>query len=217
MSARPAIPGIVHVVDDDKAFRTAMGRLLTAAGYQPRLYACASDYLSADDSAGPACVLLDLRMPGASGLDVQHALAARENSHPVIFLSGHGDIPSTVHAMRSGALDFLTKPVKTATLLEAVTRALRRDAERAAELAHVTELMGRYGSLTPRERQVMAGVIEGKLNKQICFILHAAERTVKTHRSRVMEKMKVRSVAELVRIAEELVSSGIALVRMPEE
>ena len=217
MSARPAIPGIVHVVDDDKAFRTAMGRLLTAAGYQPRLYASASDYLSADDSGGPACVLLDLRMPGASGLDVQDALATRENAHPVIFLSGHGDIPSTVHAMRSGALDFLTKPVKTATLLEAVTRALQRDAERAAEAVHASELKSRYGSLTPRERQVMAGVIEGKLNKQICFILHAAERTVKTHRSRVMEKMKVRSVAELVRIAEELVASGVALVRMPEE
>jgi FixJ family two-component response regulator len=217
MTLGPPIPGIVHVVDDDRAFRVALGRLLSAAGYQPRLYGSAPEFLAADHSEGPACVLLDLRMPGTTGLDLQQALVERSHAHPVIFLSGHGDIPSTVRAMRDGALDFLTKPVKTQTLLAAVTRALERDAERASQLTRVAELRTRYASLTPRERQVMAGVIAGRLNKQICFALHAAERTVKTHRSRVMAKMKVRSVAELVRLAEELAGAGDELEPMPEE
>jgi FixJ family two-component response regulator len=217
MSSPPPLPGIVHVVDDDRAFRTALGRLLSAAGHQPRLYASAPEYLAADDSESPACVLLDLRMPGATGLDLQKALAARANAHPVIFLSGHGDIPSTVRAMRDGALDFLTKPVPTPTLLEAVARALERDLAHRRHLSHLAQLRDRYESLTPRERQVMAGVVAGRLNKQICYTLHSAERTVKTHRSRVMAKMKVRSVAELVRLAEELSSSGVALEPWIEE
>jgi FixJ family two-component response regulator len=215
MSPALALPGIVHVVDDDVAFRTAIGRVLTAAGHTPRLYGSAPEYLAADDSAGPACVLLDLRMPGPNGLDLQTALARREDAHPVIFLSGHGDIPSTVRAMRGGALDFLTKPVPTVILLDAIRRALERDLERQRELARLAEVKQRYATLTPRERQVMAGVVAGRLNKQICYALHAAERTVKTHRSRVMEKMKVRSVAELVRLAEELVAAGVALEPVP--
>lgn len=217
MSSGPVLPGIVHVVDDDRAFRTALGRLLSAAGYEPRLYGSAPEYLAADHRERPACLLLDLRMPGATGLDLQRSLVEREDAHPVIFLSGHGDIPSTVRAMRDGALDFLTKPVKTQTLLEAVTRALERDAARVNQLARLAELRARYASLTPRERQVMAGVIAGRLNKQICYTLNSAERTVKTHRARVMTKMKVRSVAELVRLAEELSSSGVALEPWMEE
>jgi FixJ family two-component response regulator len=217
MSSAATLPGIVHVVDDDRAFRTAVGRLLTAAGHRPRLYGSASEYLAADDSESPACVILDLRMPGSTGLDLQQALASRANAHPVIFLSGHRDIPSTVRAMRDGALDFLTKPVPTATLLEAIGRALERDLARHRHVAHVAELRDRYESLTPRERQVMAGVIAGRLNKQICYTLNSAERTVKTHRARVMAKMKVRSVAELVRLAEELSSPGVALEPWIEE
>jgi FixJ family two-component response regulator len=209
--APPVPPGIVHVVDDDRAFRTAMGRLLAAAGHEPRLYGSASEYLAADDSQGPACVLLDLRMPGATGLELQHALASRPHTHPVIFLSGHGDIPSTVRAMQDGAMDFLTKPVATPTLLDAIRRALERDQERRRQAEHRDEVRARYDSLTPRERQVMSGVVAGRLNKQICWSLHAAERTIKTHRSRVMAKMKVRSVAELVRLAEELQAAGVAL------
>jgi len=205
----PQLPGIVHVVDDDRAFRTAIGRLLAAAGHQPRLYGSAPEYLAADDSESPACVLLDLRMPGATGLDLQQALAHRANAHPVIFLSGHGDIPSTVRAMRDGALDFLTKPVATPMLLDVVGRALERDLERHRRNVHLAEIRDRYDSLTPREREVMAGVVAGRLNKQICYSLHAAERTIKTHRSRVMTKMKVRSVAELVRLAEELPAAGV--------
>jgi len=207
----PSIIGIVHVVDDDRAFRTAMERLLSAAGHRPRLYKSASEFLAADDSEGPACVLLDLQMPGTTGLDVQSALVARDEAHPVVFLSGHGDIPSTVRAMQHGAVDFLTKPVPTATLLDAIHRALQRDVEGREQHAHIAELRQRYESLSPRERQVMSGVIAGLLNKQICYTLQAAERTVKTHRSRVMTKMKVRSVAELVRLAEELAGAGVQL------
>jgi len=205
------IPGIVHVVDDDDAFRPAISRVLTAAGHRPKLYASAQDYLATPDPEGPACLLLDLRMPGVTGLDLQSALAKRDDAHPVIFLSGHGDIPSTVRAMRDGALDFLTKPVPTATLLEAIHRALESDMDRTQRRGELAELKRRYASLTPRERQVMAGVVAGRLNKQICYALHAAERTVKTHRARVMEKMRVRSVAELVRLAEELATAGVAL------
>ena len=212
MSTRmPAIAGIVHVVDDDRAFRTAMERLLSAAWHRPRLYKSASEFLAADDSEGPACVLLDLQMPDGTGLELQSALGTRSDSRPVVFLTGHGDIPSTVRAMQGGAIDFLTKPVPTATLLDAIDRALQRDVEGRQRNAHITELRERYASLSPRERQVMAGVIAGLLNKQICYTLNAAERTVKTHRSRVMAKMKVRSVAELVRLAEELVAAGVPL------
>ena len=210
-SPTPALTGTVHVVDDDRAFRTAMGRLLAAAGHDPRLYASAPEYLAADHSQSPACVILDLRMPAATGLDLQQALDKRPNGHPIIFLSGHGDIPSTVRAMRDGATDFLTKPVATPTLLAAIQRALQIDVERHRRGEHFSDVKQRYDSLTPRERQVMSGVVAGRLNKQICWSLHAAERTIKTHRSRVMTKMKVRSVAELVRLAEELSTGGVGL------
>jgi FixJ family two-component response regulator len=209
------VPGVVHVVDDDNAFRRAMQRMLTAAGHKPKLYASAPEYLAATDSEGPACLLLDLRMPGASGLDLQSALSGREDAHPVIFLSGHGDIPSTVRAMRNGALDFLTKPVRKDTLLEAIGRALQRDLDRRERFEHRVELKQRYAKLTPRERQVMAGVVAGRLNKQICYALNSAERTVKTHRARVMEKMRARSVAELVRLAEDLLAAGVVLEAVP--
>jgi FixJ family two-component response regulator len=215
MRAPPELPGIVHIVDDDRAFRTGIGRLLTAAGHAPRLYASAAEYLAAHDPKGPACLLLDLRMPGPTGLDLQTALAGREDAHPVIFLSAHGDIPSTVRAMQGGAVDFLTKPVPTVILLEAIGRALERDLERQQRLERVAELKTRYASLTAREREVMAGVVAGRLNKQICYSLHAAERTIKTHRSRVMDKMRVRSVPDLVRIAEELAASGVELEAAP--
>lgn len=201
----PSAPrGIVHVVDDDVAFRTGIGRVLTAARHVARLYGSAAEYLASHDSQGPACLLLDMYMPGPTGLELQAMLAGREDAHPVVFLSGHGDVPTTVRAMKGGAIDFLTKPVPVATLLDAIDRALERDLERQARVERAADLRARYASLTPREREVMAGVVAGRLNKQICHELDAAERTVKTHRSRVMEKMRVRSVADLVRLAEEL-------------
>ena len=216
MTARPAaLPGIVHVVDDDGAFRRAMGRVLAAAGHTPCLYATADEYLAGDDERGPACVLLDLRLRNGNGLELQTALARREDPRPVIFVSAHADIPSTVEAMRGGALDFLTKPVPTGVLLQAIDAALRRDVEREARRTRRDEVRRLYASLTPRERQVMAGVVAGRLNKQICYALNSAERTVKTHRARVMEKMGVRSVAELVRLASELTSAGVALEPVP--
>ena len=217
MSPLASLKGTIHVVDDDRAFRTAIGRVLNAAGHTPRLYSSPAEYLASASAPGegPACMIVDLRMPGTNGLDFQDALAQRGEGHPIIFLSGHGDVPSTVRAMRAGALDFLTKPVPTAVLLETIHGALERDVERTAHAAHITEVKGRYATLTPRERQVMAGVIAGRLNKQICYALHSAERTVKTHRARVMEKMAVRSVAELVRRAEELSAAGVALEPTP--
>src|SRR6187455_2879249 len=190
MSPRAELVGTIQVVDDDRAFRTAVGRVLSAAGHVTRLYASPAEYLStAEPVSGPTCLIVDLRMPGANGLEFQSALTERGNGHPVIFLSGHGDVPSTVR-------------------LEAIRIALERDIQRAAHDTHLAEVKGRYATLTPRERQVMAGVIAGRLNKQICYALHSAERTVKTHRARVMEKMAVRSVAELVRRAEELSTAG---------
>ena len=216
-STTPALAGTVHVVDDDRPFRTAIGRVLAAAGHEPRLYASAPEYLAVEHTQSPACVLLDLRMPGATGLDLQRALEKRVDGHPIIFLSGHGDIPSTVRAMQDGALDFLTKPVATPTLLASVQRALQLDVDLHFKGEHFADVKQRYDSLTPRERQVMSGVVAGRLNKQICWSLHAAERTIKTHRSRVMAKMKVRSVAELVRLSEELAGGGIALEPWKDE
>ena len=215
MRAPPPLPGIIHVVDDDSAYRKAIGRVLTAAGHTVRLYASAAEYLACDDDRGPACLLLDLRMPGPNGLQLQSAISRREVSHPVIFVSGHGDIRSTVEAMRGGALDFLTKPVPTKVLLEAIDAALRRDQEREQRRLRREEVRHRYATLTPRERQVMAGVVAGRLNKQICYALNSAERTVKTHRARVMDKMQVDSVAELVRLASELTSAGVTLEPVP--
>jgi len=215
VSAVETLRGTVHVVDDDRAFRTAIGRLLRAAGHDARLHASAPDYLAAEEAAGPSCVLLDLRMPGSSGLDLQHTLRQRGDTHPVIFLSAHGDVSSTVRAMQDGALTFLTKPVQERELLEAIGQALERDAERRERRAHLAVIRRRYESLTPRERQVMAGVVAGLLNKQISFALNSAERTVKTHRSRVMEKMMVRTVPDLVHVAEELREAGQALEPIP--
>jgi FixJ family two-component response regulator len=215
MSEPGALHGIVHVVDDDRAFRTAIGRLLRAAGHDPRLHASAHEYLAADDSAGPACLVLDLRMPGSTGLELQQLLRERGDAHPVIFLSAHGDVGTTVRAMQDGALTFLTKPVQERELLDSVAQALERDAERQAHRAHLGVIRRRYESLTPRERQVMAGVVAGLLNKQISYALNSAERTVKTHRSRVMEKMMVRTVPDLVHVAKELEDAGEALAAAP--
>ena len=195
---------IIHVVDDDPSFRTAVTRLLRAANYQVRGYASASEFLNSDPYANPGCILLDLRMPGASGFDLQQVLAQMEERLPVIFLTGHGDIPVSVRAMKAGAVDFLTKPVRREALLGAIQNALSIDAKGRAARAVLRELHDRYESLTPREREVLAHVVGGKLNKQIAFDLGAAERTIKAHRASIMEKLCVQSVAELVRLAQEL-------------
>jgi FixJ family two-component response regulator len=195
---------IIHVVDDDASFRTAVTRLLRAAKYEVRGYGSASEFLDSDPCAEPGCILLDLRMPGVSGLDLQQSLALMEERLPVIFLTGHGDIPASVRAMKAGAVDFLTKPVRREALLLAVQNALAVDAKGRAARAVLLELHNRYETLTPREREVLAHVLGGKLNKQIASDLGTAERTIKAHRASIMEKLGVQSVAELVRLAQEL-------------
>jgi FixJ family two-component response regulator len=201
---------IIHVVDDDLSFRTAVTRLLRAAKYEVRGYASASEFLESDPCAEPGCILLDLRMPGVSGLDLQQSLARMEERLPIIFLTGHGDIPASVRAMKAGAVDFLTKPVRREALLSAVQNALGVDAKGRSARALLRELQNRYESLTPREREVLVYVVSGKLNKQIAFDLGTAERTIKAHRASIMEKLCVRSLADLVRVAQEL---GIEPIR----
>jgi FixJ family two-component response regulator len=195
---------VVHVVDDDESFRTAVTRLLQAAGYEVRGYASAGDFLIARPGDAPGCILLDVNMPGPSGLDLQAALADHGIDLPIVFLTGHGDVPMSVRAMKAGAADFLTKPVEREPLFRAVGEALGRDAQARQAGGRLRELRALYDSLTPREREVLAGVIAGKLNKQIAADIGAAERTVKAHRAQVLEKLRVGSVAELVRAATEL-------------
>ena len=199
---------VIRVVDDDQGFRTAISRLLRAAGYQVREYASAGDLLLADEEQTPGCVLLDMRMPGPSGLDLQEALAKRERKLPIIFLTAYADVRMSVRAMKAGAMDFLAKPVKREALLSTVRAALDRDEERRASREHVHELRARYDALSPREREVLRHVVAGKLNKQIASAIGAAERTVKAHRAHVMAKMQANSVAELVRAFDLLIASA---------
>ncbi len=200
---------IVHLVDDDASMRSALKRLLLAAGYAVRTWDSASDFMHAGVSEGNGCILLDLRMPGMNGLDLQQALTeqlARENRvvPPIIFLTGHGDIETGVRAMKLGAVDFLTKPVERETLLAAVAQALALvNANRAAH-EELLILQQRYATLTPREREVFTWVTRGVTNKEIAMNIGAAERTVKLHRARIMEKMQAASLAELVRLADRL-------------
>jgi FixJ family two-component response regulator len=197
-------PCVIHVVDDDPSFRSAVVRLLRAAGYQVRAYASAGEFLDCGPFAAAGCIVLDLKMPGPSGLDLQQSMAGMGDPLPIIFLSGNGDIPASVRAMKAGAVDFLTKPIERQTLLRAVQNALDRNSAERMSRAAMRELENRYEALTAREREVLAHVISGKLNKQIGFDLGTTERTVKAHRGRIMEKLGVQSVAELVRMAQEL-------------
>lgn len=195
---------IVHVVDDDDSMRRAVMRLLRAAGLEARGYASAGELLLTGIPEGPGCLVLDVQMPGPSGLELQQALVKEATPLPIVFLSGHGDIPMSVRAMKAGAVDFLTKPIRSETLLKAVNAALLRDAQNRAAREQLRTLSARYEQLTAREREVFALVAEGRLNKQIAATIGNSERTVKAHRSQVMEKMQARSVADLVRFADQL-------------
>jgi FixJ family two-component response regulator len=192
----------VYLVDDDAAVLRSLTRLLRSAGYDAAAYGSAETFLRelAPDAEG--CVVLDLSMPGLDGLALQRELSARGGALPVVFVSGRGDVPKSVHAMKEGAIDFLTKPVKSAALLAAVEKALGRARERREGRREVESLRGRIETLTPREREVMEGVAAGLLNKQIAGRLGIAEQTVKVHRARVMEKMGAESLADLVRLAD---------------
>jgi len=195
---------IIFVVDDDASFLKAISRLLRAGGYVVQTFASVADFLAALAPQARGCVVVDLRMPGQSGRDLQSVLAAADNPLPVIFLTGHGDIPTGIDAMRDGAVDFLTKPVKKENLFAAVERALARDTVEREQRARIRDLRDRFDQMTPREREVLAHVISGKLNKQIAFDLGVTIRTIKAHRGSIMGKLGVQSLAELVRLTEQL-------------
>ena len=194
----------VYVVDDDASVRTALKRLLGSVGFACQTFGTADEFLRTPRTEGPQCLLLDLRLPGTSGLDVQRELAGIERPLPIIFITGHGDIPVTVRAMKAGASEFLTKPLREQELLEAIRKALDRDREALRKRSEATGLRRRYDELTPRERQVMRLVVTGLLNKQVAAELGISEKTVKVHRAQVMQKMHAGSLAELVRMADHL-------------
>ena len=198
--SRPAI----RVVDDDASWRRSVTRLLAASGYEVMPYESAEQFLRTDDSRTPGCILLDVRMPSVSGLQLQRSLAARSDTLPIVFLTGHGDIPMSVVAMRAGADDFLTKPVSSETLLAAVQRAIVRDEDRRAQRDENQQQRQRLDSLTPTEQKVFALIVRGKLNKQIAYELGSTERTVKWHRHNIMQKLQVDSLAAMVSYAERL-------------
>jgi len=197
-----AVP-IVHVVDDDVSFLTAISRLLGASGFSVKTYSSAQEFLVRRDADAPGCVLADLQMPEMNGFDLQFALAQTPNPLPILFLTGHGDIPSTVQAMRGGAEDFLEKRAPKDKLLDAVTRALARDSREREARDRQRELRALFDTLTDRELEVLSHVVQGRLNKQIAWDLGIHERTVKLHRTAITTKLNVQSVAELTRLTQE--------------
>jgi len=198
---------LVIIVDDDVSVRNALSELILSAGFKPVGFPSTRELLAADVLSHPGCLILDVRMPGASGLDLQGQLSQDGNLKPIIFLTGHGDIPMTVQAMKAGAVDFLTKPVRDQTLLDAVRVGIETDAMRRAEAVVAKRNLECFRTLTPRERQVLHEVARGRLNKQIAFDLGISEVTVKLHRSNAMRKMKVATIGELIRAWETLPAS----------
>lgn len=199
-----ATGGTVFLVDDEPGMLKALTRLLEAEGFAVRAFTSAKTFLESYHAEALGCVVLDVAMPELDGLELQQRLTQSGVLLPIVFLTGHGDIPTSVRAVKAGALDFLTKPVKDADLLRAVRAALQRAAEQRELIRETALLHQRYSSLTPREREVMAHVVAGELNKQVADALGIGEHTIKVHRSRIMEKMDVPSLADLVRAAERL-------------
>jgi len=198
----------VFVVDDYAPVRSAVSRLLRAAGFAVAAFASPEEFLAQYDPHTPGCLVLDLDMPAVNGLELQRILARKGSVLPIIFLTGHGDVPKSVQAMKRGAIDFLTKPVNDENLLAAVRAAIEKDRALRREQTELSEIRARLATLTPREREVLEHVVTGKLNKQIAADLGTVQQTVKVHRARVMQKMRVQSVAELVRLTERCGISG---------
>jgi FixJ family two-component response regulator len=194
----------VLIIDDDPEFRDSVGRLLRSVGLQAQQFSSVSDFLKSDPSDGPTCLVLDVRMPGRSGLELQRDLAAGDRQLPIIFITAHGDIPMTVQAMKGGAIEFLTKPFRDQELIDAVETGLARDRARRDSDKALEALRERCNTLSPREREIMVQVTAGRLNKQIAHDIGIAESTVKVHRTNLMRKMKARSLPELSRMADIL-------------
>ena len=195
---------MVLVIDDDADLRASVGRLLRSLGIDVQLFASISDFLSSDPPDGPTCLVLDVRLPGQSGLDLQRKLASANREFPIIFITGHGDISMSVEAMKGGAIEFLTKPFRDQDLLDAIQLGLSRDLARRENEKDLAALRERFGSLSPREREIVIQVARGRLSKQIAHDIGIAEATVKVHRSRAMQKMKAGSLPELGRMADKL-------------
>jgi FixJ family two-component response regulator len=203
-SAMPDAKPTVLVIDDDPDLRASVGRLLRSLDMDARLFASVSEFLESDPPDGPSCLVLDVRLPGQSGLDFQRELAEANTQLPIIFITGHGDIPMSVQAMKGGAIEFLTKPFRDQELLDAIQLGLSRDRARRENESALAALRERFGALSPREREIMIQVARGRLSKQIADEFGIAEATVKVHRSRAMRKLDARSLPELGRIADRL-------------
>ncbi len=194
----------VLVIDDDPDLRASVGRLLRSLGIDVQLFASISDFLKSDPPDGPTCLVLDVRLPGQSGLELQRNLVSANRELPIIFITGHGDIPMSVEAMKGGAIEFLTKPFRDQALVDAIQLGLSRDRVRRENAKGLAALRERFGSLSPREREIVIQVARGRLSKQIAYDIGIAEATVKVHRSRAMQKMKAGSLPELGRMADKL-------------